>query len=94
MAASYKLNSNTIYRRLTPQDYRDLRKTVPARRAAEDSTSSTARWCNDAGAVLRKSYLSFIRQWAAGRHHVARQLKFLESGIALTPASDVTLDCA
>ena len=33
----------------------DLRKIVPARHAAEDSTSSKARRRNDAGAVLRKS---------------------------------------
>jgi len=33
-----------------------LRKSVPARQSAEDSTRSTARRFNAAGAVLRKSY--------------------------------------
>ena len=35
----------------------DLRKIVPARRTDADSTTSTASRYNDAGAVLRKSYI-------------------------------------
>ena len=75
-------------------DSHDLRKIVPARRSDEDSTNSTARSFNAAGAVLRKSCSdAFLHQTVdlmliycirQGSYHAPR---FIEKGFLMSRAS-------